>query len=416
MSLPAGCEADSYNPFRPDVSGDPFPVMARARAEAPVFFHPGMNTWFLTRYDDVDVATRDTATYSSTLTKSLPAATLGTLAELFPDGFPFQVAGLVNSDPPEHDRLRNRFHRLFAPRAVAAWEPVVRAVVDDLIDGFAAQGRADLVADFCRPLAPRVTAAVFGMPDGSAARINDFVDSWARLHDPALPTVDIVRHGRRLRDYYELVTGLVEDRAARPRDDLMTRMVRACRDEAEGVLDERETVTVITAFLLGGIEPPAHMVGSALHALFDQPDTLRRVRHDSDLIPAVVEETLRHRSPVLGLTRITTRPVRVRGVDIPAGAAVQLLWASGNRDEHRFPRADIFDVDRPDARRHLSFGAGVHYCVGAALARLEGCVALERLLVRLPGLRLDVEGELRPDQRPGMCGPARMDAVWETAA
>ncbi|MGW3134886.1 cytochrome P450 [Streptomyces sp. NPDC001139] len=416
MSLSAGCEADKFNPFRPEVSSDPYPVMGRARTEAPVFFHPGMNMWFLTRYEDLDEATRDSETYSSTMTKSLPAPTLRTLADLFPNGFPYLATSLVNSDPPEHDRLRKRFHRLFTPRAVAAWEPIVRAVVDELIDAFSAGRRTDLMENFCRPLAPRVTVAVFGMPDGSAERIKGFVDSWARLHDPALPAGDIVRHGQRLQDYYDLIASLVEDRAARPRDDLMTDMVRACRDDTEGSLDDRETIAVITAFLLGGIELPAYMLGSAVHALLSHPSTLRRVVHDPDLIPAVIEESLRYRSPLLGLTRITTCPVRVRGVDIPAGAVVQMLWASGNHDEHRFPGAETFDIDRRDARRHLSFGAGAHYCIGASLARLEGRVALEQLLTRLPGLRLDPEGEIHYDRRPGMFGPASMDTVWETSA
>ncbi len=413
MSLPAGCEADRYNPFRPDVCDDPYPVLARAREEAPVFFHPGMNTWFLTRYEDLDAATRDTATFSSVQTKSLPSPTLKALADLFPGDFPYQVASLVNSDPPEHGRLRNRFHRLFTARAVASWEPVVRAVVDDLIDGFADRGRADLVEVFCRPLAPWVTAAIFNMPEGSASLITTFVDSWARLHDPSLPADEIARHGRRLRDYHDLLTDSVRDRLARPRGDLLTRIVQACGDEAEGALGEQQTLAVVTAFLLGGIEPPAHMVANAVHALFGHPDTMRRVRHDRGLIPAVVEETLRHRSPVLGLSRVTTRAVRVRGVEIPAGAVVQLMWASGNHDEGRFPDARTFDVDRRDARRHLSFGAGAHYCIGAGLARLEGRVALERLLDRLPALRPDPDGAVEFDRRPGMSGPARMDTVWE---
>ncbi|MEV7676868.1 cytochrome P450 [Streptomyces sp. NPDC088752] len=413
MSLPAGCEADRYNPFRPDVCDDPYTVLSRAREEAPVFFHPGMNTWFLTRFEDVDAATRDAATFSSVQTKSLPPPTLEALAGLFPGGFPYQVASLVNSDPPEHGRLRNRFHRLFTARAVASWEQTVRTVVDDLIDNFATCGHADLVEAFCRPLAPRVTAAIFNMPEGSASRVTTFVDSWAQLHDPSLSAEEVTFHGHRLRDYHDLLTDLVRDRLEQPRDDLMTRIIQACRDEAEDALDDQQTLAVVTAFLLGGIEPPAHMVANAVHALFSHPDTMRRVRRDRGLIPAVVEETLRHRSPVLGLSRVTTRAVRVRGVEIPAGAVVQLMWASGNHDEERFPDAETFDIGRHDARRHLSFGAGVHYCIGAGLARLEGRVALERLLECLPGLRPDPDGVMELDKRPGMSGLARMDTMWE---
>jgi hypothetical protein len=344
------------------------------RDEHPLYHEPTTGQWLLSRYDDVRAAASDPATFSSEGTD------IG--RNLLP-----MIQAL---DPPRHDALRALVSRAFTPTRVAAMEPEIRRIARERIDAFVARGHADLMHEFATQIPSRVIGALLGVPP---ERREAFLE-WTEALVEASPAsaLDAKFRDPAARIYREFA-GLIAERRAAPRDDLVSALLEA---EIDGHrLSEPELLGFCFVLIVAGNDTTTNLIGNGAVLLAEHPDQRKRLVDAPARIPAAVEEMLRFESPAQALPRIARRDVALHGQTIPSGAQVLLLWGSANRDERVFPDADRFDVGR-DARRHLGFGQGIHFCLGAHLARMEARIAFEELLARIPDYRLTEPPRWRP--------------------
>jgi len=381
--------APAFDPRDPAFRADPYPTLARLRREAPVAPASASGgataVWWVLRHADVAAALRDPRLSTVKIPPELlerfaadPASPLHRLARLM-------RANLLILDPPEHTRLRTLVSRAFTPRRVAALRPRIEALAEELADGLEEREAPDLLADFAVPLPLRVIAELLGLPIEDLPKLRDWSDVLVTLLDGSLRDANL---GESMRVADELGAYLEEWAAARrraPQDDLLSALV-AARDEREA-LDDDELVSTVGLLLAAGHETTANLIGNGVVALLRHPETRAGLRARPELLPTAVEELLRFDPPVQLTSRLATQDLEIAGVRIPQGAELELHLASANRDPEVFPHPDALDLARGD-NRHLSFGHGHHFCLGAALARLEGEVALGVLLRRFPDLAL----------------------------
>lgn len=352
-------------PSRPEEIADIYEWFRRMREDRPVVLDEqfGMPWWHVFRYDDVARVLTDHARFSS----RVPAFELGPLAET-----------MIGKDPPDHRKLRNLVNLAFTPRAVARLAPRVAELTARLLDRTRARGEMDVVADLSGPLPAQVICELLGVPEADW----DAVRGWAHIHGPARGS------GRAMRSYF---LDLVAERRRSPREDLVSALAAA---EVDGErLTEAELLGFCALLLIAGQETTKNLIANFFLTLSDHPDAQARLTHEPALIPIAIEEVLRFLPPVWFLMRRTTADVELGGVRIPAGQHVMPWTASANRDGAQFPDPDRFDVAR-DPNRHLGFGHGIHFCVGAPLARLEAAVALPMMLERLGDVRVRREAPI----------------------
>ncbi|MGY1707532.1 cytochrome P450 [Geodermatophilus sp. SYSU D00697] len=365
---------------------DPFPALAALRESGPVRRvdeRLGLPVWVVARYDDVLAALSDPR-----LSNDPHHATA--LTDLL-DG-DFLSRSMIGTDPPEHTRLRRLVSKAFTARRVEGLRPRVQQITDTLLDRITPQGSAELIGAFALPLPITVIGELLGVPEADRERFRGWTDEM--LERPFDPDTDMALVTAAREQMYGYLADLVDAKRARPADDLLTDLVQAT-DEGER-LDRQELLSMTFLLLIAGYVTTVNLIGNGTLALLRSPDQLDRLRADPALVPQAVEEVLRFDGPVNpGLSRYTVEDVEIGGVRIPRGEMVLLAVAAADRDPDRFPSPDRFDVDAAGPG-HLAFGHGVHYCLGAPLARLEGQVAFTALLERLPDLALAVpEDELR---------------------
>jgi len=361
-----------YNPFDPETRRDPYPSYAHLRAEHPVYRIEGLGAYTISRYDDVLFALNHPELFSSTGF---------TQTQMREDGEPTTM--LIFSDPPDHTRLRNLVNRGFTPKMVADLEPRIRQVTNELIDRIEAAGETDLIADLAMPLPVTIIAEILGVDPEHKDDFKRWSDWIVLDFGGQVPEEDKERQQQDMdafRAYFEQIVAM---RRADPKDDLISALVRA--EDEQRALSSDELLAFIVLLLVAGNETTTNLIGNAIIALLDHPDQLAKLRAEPSLVPNAVEEALRYDAPVQFLLRSAKRDIELAGTTIPEGSFVSVIFASANRDERRYPDAERFDVTR-DAQGHLAFGHGIHFCLGAPLARLEGRIALEALLSRLPGL------------------------------
>jgi cytochrome P450 PksS len=377
--LPADTDITS-----PAFKADPYPFYARLRDEAPVravTLPNRMTVWLVTRYDDVALVLRDER-FAKDVAKALAPEEVARLPRP-PALFEPLTHHMLNADPPDHTRLRALVQRAFTPGLVEGMRPRVRAIAEQLLDGIAGRPRVDLIRDYALPIPTTVIAEMLGVPVADRHRFHRWSrtilmsssSSWGLWK--ALPSAwAFLRYIRRL----------IAARRAAPRDDLVSALVQA--EEAGDRLTADELVSMVFLLLVAGHETTVNLIGNGTLALLEHPAELARLRADEKLIRPAVEELLRFSSPVETATRRFAREdVRLAGVTVPRGALVLAVIASANRDGRQFPDPDRLDVAR-EPNKHLAFGLGAHYCLGAPLARLEGQIAVQALLRRAPALRL----------------------------
>jgi cytochrome P450 len=373
--------APAAEQFGPDYFQHPLAHFARIREEGPavpVVLPHGERVWLVTRYADVRAALADPRLHKDWAGKLTP-----------PDWVPDPVTGylsvhMLNADPPDHTRLRRLVSKAFTARRVAALRPRVEAITAALLDAMAASPAAtvDLLAAFAFPLPVTVICELLGIP----ARDQDQFRAWsnAMLASDGEPG-SFRAAGTAMFHYF---SELVAAKRSAPADDLMSALIEASDADAGESLNEREFMAMLFLLLVAGHETTTNLIGSGVLALLASPAELARLRDDPALLPGAVEELLRYSNPLNHATdRFTLEPVNIGGVTIPAREWVVCVTSSANRDPARFPDADRLDVGR-DAGGHVAFGHGIHYCLGAPLARLEGEVAFGALLSRFPGLSL----------------------------
>ena len=292
---------------------------------------------------------------------------------------------LIGLDPPEHGRHRGIVNRGFTPRRIAALEPRIRKIADELVGAFEARRSCELMEEFANPLPVSVIAELMGL---DPARRDDF-KRWSTALIVGSTQGQMDGAGARfalLREFRSYMAEVVEQRRRELGDDLISVIVHAEQDGA-GILETAQVVSFASLLLAAGSETTTNLIGNTVVALARNPAVLERVKHHPELIPRVVEESLRYDAPVQMVMRVATRPARIGGTSIPRGALVVPLLAAANRDPERFPDPDRFDPDR-DTSGHVALGFGNHFCLGASLARLEARVALETLLERLPAFEI----------------------------
>jgi cytochrome P450 len=369
---------------------DPYPVYHRLRAEDPVHRHP-FGFYALTRYDDVADFLRD-ARFDKHGYQALFESRFGG-----GPGSSWLALSMLFRDPPDHTRLRALVGKAFTPRVVEALRPHVQAIVDRLLDRVAGAARIDVIEALASPLPVTVISELLGVPGGDADLVRDWSRDVARALDAiALPVgPEVIERGRRaaeeMSDYFR---GLVTMRRRRPGPDLLSGLVEA--EEAGDRLTEAELLATCILLYVAGHETTVNLVGNGLLALLRHPDELRRLRDDPGLLPAAIEELLRYDGPVQRTGRMAACDTEIRGVPIPAGSLVLGLLGAANRDPAQFAEPDRLDLGRAEPR-HLAFGSGIHYCLGAPLARLEAQVAIGTVVRRFPALALAAE---RPVWRP----------------
>jgi cytochrome P450 PksS len=381
----------------PEFKADPFPFYARLRGTAPV--HPvtlpdGRMAWLVTRYDDVAAVLKDDRFAKDKHNALSPEQ--HAQQPWMPSFFRPLTRNMLDVDAPDHTRLRGLVHKAFTPRLVEQMRGRVQALCDHSLDRTQGRGRVDLIREYAQPVPTTVIAEMLGVPVADRHRFQ----RWSQ----ALLLAGASRWGVFLAIpqvwlFLRYVRRLIRARRAQARDDLVSALVQA--EEAGQRLSEDELVAMIVLLLVAGHETTVNLIGSGMLALLQHPEQLERPRQDPGLMPSAVEELLRFTSPVETATeRYARQEVTIAGVTIPRGGMVLAALASANRDERQFADPDRLDVTRAP-NRHLAFGLGAHFCLGAALARMEGQIALATLLRRAPELRLAVDpGELR--WRPGL--------------
>ncbi|MFI6350563.1 cytochrome P450 [Streptomyces sp. NPDC050560] len=386
--------------FTQGFATDPYPAYAALREHAPVHrttLPSGVEAWLVTRYADARAALGDPRLSKNPAHHGEADGARGRT------GIPGErkaelMTHLLNIDPPDHTRLRRLVSKAFTPRGVAAFEPRVRELTDALVDAFADRGEADLLREFAFPLPIYAICDLLGVPREDQ---DDFRD-WAglMLHLPGTPgggaRGGVARSVKKMRAY---LARLIHRKRLDPADDLISALIQAS-DHGEQ-LTENEAAAMAFILLFAGFETTVNLIGNGVHTLLGHPEQRARLQRslaagETALLDSGVEELLRYDGPVeLATWRYATEPLHIGGRAVAAGDAVLVVLAAADRDPARFDAPDTLDLARAD-NPHLGYGHGIHYCLGAPLARLEGRTALARLLVRLPDLRLAVdESELR---------------------
>lgn len=383
-----------YDPYDYAIDADPYPVWRRLRDEAPLYHNEKYGFYALSRYDDVLAGLLDHETFVSSH---------GIVLEMITDE-PFPIPMMIMMDPPEHTRLRKLVNRAFTPRRVAALEPRIRQICAEYLDPLVGAGRFDYVGEFAGLLPPTVILALLGFPEGHASAFRREVDASLHLDEGTDVTqltraarvrnTDVVTAAGELgSEVFAMLPDLMAQRRADPQDDLLSGLVHS-EIEEDGTtrrLTDEEIVAFVQLLSAAGTETVARLLGFAAVTLARFPDQRELLVAEPSLIPNAIEELLRYEAPSPIQSRWVARDVEYYGTVVPRGSKMALLNGSADRDERHFPHPDRFDVRR-DIDRHLAFGYGTHFCIGAALARLEGRVALAETLRRFPAWEVDEDG------------------------
>jgi cytochrome P450 len=392
-----------FNPFDPGFVEDPYPRYAELRAVDPVHQHP-FGFWILGRYADVSALLR--SKHSVEDRHAGPSPLREALDEVARAGAGTLASSMLDRDPPDHTRLRRLVSQAFTRRAIEALEPRVVELVDAALDRIerrvAEHGRADLVAELACPLPFTVICEMLGMPDTDHSRLRVLSGTLVRSLEPVTDPELIAAIAAADQELSERITEVIDVKRRSPGDDLLTALIQA--DDDGDVLSDEELVSQVVLLYVAGHETTVNLIANGAVALLRNPDQFALLRERPELDENAVEELLRYDSPAQQSRRITLAPYEVGGRVIPAASFVLAALASANRDEELFgPDAASLRLDRPNARAQVSFGGGPHHCLGASLARLEGRVALGRLVRRFPTLTMD--GELTWNGRINLRGP-----------
>jgi len=379
-----------FNPMDPEFIADPYPTYHRLRAEDPVHHNP-LGFWVLTRYEDVVAALRDPR-----LIKEPIAAFV---AARFGAPMPAMGLSMLDRDPPDHTRLRGLVNKAFTPRVVEGLRPHIQKIVDGLLARVEGAGTMDLIEEFAYPLPVTVICQMLGVPVEDRERFKQWGLDIARGLDAILlpPDSDVARRSvaarHALADYFR---GLIAERRAAPRGDMLSDLIAA--EEAGDKLREDELLATCILLLVAGHETTVNLIGNGTLALLRHPDQLRRLRENPGLIGSAVEELLRYDGPVQRTARMPSADVTFDGLTIGKGEMVMPFIGAADRDPAQFPDPDRLDITRTD-NRHIAFGWGIHFCLGAPLARVEGQIAISALVQRLPKLALATD---RPEYRQSL--------------
>ena len=372
-----------YDPYDVDLNRDPHPMFGRIREAAPLYYNPVHDFYALSRYDDVDAALLDHETFCSSR---------GAILEIIKSGMEIPPGTLIFEDPPIHNIHRKLLSRIFTPRKVAALEPKIRELTARCLDPHVGTGRFDFVTDLGNQMPMRVIGMLLGIPEEDQRTVIDHGEAGIRT-ERGKPMTGSIPTG-------EVFAEFIDYRADHPSDDIMTELLTAEFEDETGVrrrLRRDELLLYLQVIATAGAETTTRLIGWAGKLLAEHPDQRRALVRDRDLLPKAIEEILRFEPPAPHISRCVTRDVEYYGTVVPAGKPMMMLVAAANRDPRRFGSdAGEFNIHR-DVRQHLGFGVGTHFCLGNALARMEGRIALDEILHRFPDWDVDLtDAELSP--------------------
>ena len=368
-----------FDPFAPEIVESPYATYRQLRDSQPVTYSEKYDAWFLFRYDDVMAAVHDPETFSSTEGPSLTARAGGD-----------RMPTILSMDDPDHAKYRGVVSRMFTPRAVAEFEPRIRSLVRGHLDRIAPLGECDIMSELAVPVPISVVGQLLGVHDGD----HDDFRRWAEdlVHQRPGDQASIEAAAKAAASIGQYFTAIIDERRTNPGDDLISVLLDAQIDGQP--VGMPHILGYCFLFIVAGTETTTSFMGNATLALAAHPDTRRELGDDPKLWTNAIEELIRWDSPVQGMARTVTTDTEIRGVKIPANSRIQLRYGSGNRDERAFPDPDRLDIRRR-VERHLAFGHGVHFCMGAALARMESRIILEELVNRIPEWEVDHSATVR---------------------
>jgi len=390
----AGCGVgDYFDPLGHHLH-DPYPFYAVARAEEPVFYSPRLQAWCVARYADVLSVLRDVETFSSVEIIPRPCGLPQDFDDLF-DWFYGDAAPLTFTDPPRHERIRTVVNTGLTPKAISPFEPAIRRIVANLLDGLRGRDQLEVLEDFARPLVMSVILGLTGIPPERHESLIEWnqhfftlLVGWHALD------LDALRECKRIVDAgLDYIRSLVRQRTTRPQQDLVSFLVHG--EHRGHRLTHEETVGQVMTLLAAGFESVTNSTANALDILLRRRDQWRRLGERDALTDRIISECMRYNGSIATIYRIARRDTSIRGVRIPGGSPVCLLWSSANRDEATYQRPDDFFPERPEDTKNLTYGFGIHYCVGAPLTKLTMRLALSALRRRYPDLHLAAADEPR---------------------
>src|SRR6267154_4484158 len=383
VSAKGGKALSLYHLLDPEVLADPYPLYRRLRTEDPVHWDPFLHAWVVTGYANVVHVMHHFSAHRTPTPEQISAMGLEALNPIAQ----VMVRQMLFMDPPDHTRLRTLASAAFTPRRVELLRSHIQEIMDGLLDAVVSKGRMDVIADFASPAPAIVTAEMLGVPVADQQQLKDWSADFAEMlgnfqHNPdRFPRV--LRSVENMCSYFR---SAMHDQRLHPREGLIQAMMAAEVDGAR--LTEEEIVANLIVTMVGGQETTTNLIGNGVLTLLRNPVEMERLRKDSSLIPSAVEELLRFESPSQHTARLAPADIEMGGKQIRKRQAVIAVMGAANRDPDRFPEPDRLDIERKD-NRHLAFGWAAHFCFGAALARVEGQIAFESILRRLPNLALD---------------------------
>jgi len=374
-----------FNPLLPDYIINPYPQLHRLRAEDPVHWSSTLGVWVLTRYADVHSALRDSRfscmagrwdQYEKFFLRG--GSVTSPMAEMY-------SKWMLQLDPPDHTRLRGLVNKAFTPRVVEAMRPRIQAMVDDILDRVVESGSMEVMSDLAFPLPILVIADLLGVPREDYEKIRSWTHALLPSLSPAISANGVARVNEVIVEYREYFRALAAERRREPRNDMLSALI-AAREEGQK-LSEEELLATCILLAFAGHATTAQLTGRAVLTLLQNPDQLEMLRQDPSLVAGAIEEVCRYESMLQIVYRTTTEAVTIGEKTIPPRQMVFVSLAGANRDPAQFPDPDRFDIKR-NSSKHVAFAYGIHYCVGAPLARLEGQIAINTILRRLPDLAL----------------------------
>jgi len=372
-----------YDPYDFEIDSDPYPIWRRLREERPLYHNERYDFYALSRFEDVERCLVEWRTYSSAR---------GTILEFIKSGIEIPPGSIIFEDPLDHDRHRGILSRVFTPRKMNAIEPKVREFCARTLDPHLGTGRFDFIRDLGAEMPMRTIGMLLGIPDEDQEKIRDRIDEGLRLEEGAMPDASRLDAEEQASSFEEYI----DWRAKHPSDDLMTELLQAEFEDETGVrrLTRAEVLNFVNLLAAAGNETTTRLIGWTGKLLADHPDQRHELIERPDLVPNAIEEVLRFESPSPVQARFVTRDVVHHERVVPEGSALLLLNGAANRDHRKFADGERFDIHRK-IDHHLAFGYGIHFCLGAALARLEGRVALDEVLKRFPSWEVDWDNAVK---------------------
>lgn len=387
----------------PELRLNPFPMYAMLRENSPVFYIQEYNLWLVSRYEDVRTVLNDNKHFSSQHSLVRPTG----------DRDPVVENSMVSQDPPRHTKLRSLVSKAFTPKAIADLEGRIRQVTNELLDAVIERGEMELAADLTIPLPVVVIAELLGVHPKDREQFKRWSDHVIASADSFVTGQVVPEHQQGMAEMYDYFRAVMAERQQNPRNDLISQLLQVELDGQR--LSEEEVLAFCWLLLVGGNETTTSLLGNTLLTLLEHPNVLARLRAQPELIPQAIEEVLRYRSPAQSMFRVVKEEITMGGQTLQPGQRVVALIGAANRDPAVFTEPDRFDIDR-DPNPHIAFGHGIHFCLGAPLARLEGKVALQVVLERLQDLERANDEPLEPMKGILVMGPARLPLRFRPGA